>query len=326
MHDLAIQMTLVATLLAAAAPQDERFRTRELIDPQTGQWVAAGPGALEGPLAEARALLAEDEGRRARKLLSGWLEAHRDDERYYEGVYLLGEAYFVSRDYWKAAERFETVSENTAGELFYGSVRRTMDVARAFLSGEKRIVWKILRFPAYDEGVELLDRVWERVPGTRLGEQALKLKADYFYARGEMALAQDEYALLASEYPQGRYARIALLRSAEAAEASFPGLPHDDQPLIEADERYAQVQQRYPEFARREQIADRRTGIRQTRAAKDLSIAEWYERSGNPQAAAAYYRYVLRDWPDAPAADRAAERLRALGFPLESNVAQESDS
>ena len=303
-------------LLAATAlgVQDERFRERQTLDPELREWVNTSPEEAEGPLSEARGLLADDEPRAARKVLNLWLAENRGHDQYYEGVYLRGEAYFALKDYWRAAEQYEVVMDNAAGELFYLAVQRTMDVARAFLAGEKRIVWRILRLPAYDEGIELLDGAYERVPGTRLGEVALKLKADYFYDVGEMENAQQEYAYLASEYPNGRYTRFAMLRSAEAAEALFPGVKFDDQPLIEADVLYRRVQEIYPGYARREAIGDRLVNIRESRAAKDLDIARWYSRSGVADAAAHYYRLVLSEWPDTLAALDAERELLDLGF------------
>ena len=53
--------------------------------------------------------------------------------------------------------------------------------------------------------------------GTRI-----RTKADHFFDRGEMDLAQDEYVNLTREYPAGRFVRLAMLRSAEAAGAAFP--------------------------------------------------------------------------------------------------------
>ncbi|RMF81224.1 MAG: outer membrane protein assembly factor BamD, partial [Planctomycetota bacterium] len=231
----------------------------------------------------------------------------------YEAVYLLGECYFQRGDFWKAYERFEQVVESTAGELFYKALRREMDVARAFLAGEKRIVWKVLRLPAYDDGIEILDRVWERAPGTRIGEEALKLKADYFFAVGDMDLAQDEYVALAREHPNGRFVQLAMIRSAEAAAAAFPGIKFDDRALVEAEERYRQVMDLFPAFAEREQAPARLEGIRNQRAEKDLDIAQWYERTGRPDAAAYYYRLVITEYPDTLAANEARVRLRALG-------------
>lgn len=310
-----------AAAFAPLRPAQETYRETEVLSPDTDEWEALpaeDAGTPGGALAEARRLLAVGEPRKARKLLEDWTEAHPDDERYVEARYLLGEANFERKDYWAAYEQYEYVVENTSGDLFYKALAREMDVARAFLSGEPRIVWKILRIPAYDDGIEILDRVWERVPGTRMGEVALKLKADYRYAWGEMDLAQDEYAHLAREYPNGRYIQLALLRTAEAALASYPGSKYDDRSLVEAQERFEQLRRTFSVFAERQGVDQRLEGIREQRAEQDLEVARWYERVRRPDAAIFYYKLVLQDWPDTLAAGEARGRLRALGVELEA--------
>lgn len=301
----------------------DQFREREVLDPNRDAWVPAPSEPVLTPLAAARQMITDGDEDDARDLLEDWLDDNPDDQNYYDAVYLMGEAYFADKKFWQAMEQFELVADSTAGELFFAAVRRSMDVARAFLAGEPRIIWKILRLPAQPDGVEILDRVEQRVPGTRIAQEAVKIKADYFFEDGQMRLAQDEYQRLYRDYPDGRYARAALLRSAVAAEASFAGIRFDDQPLIEADERYRTVQDVYPAYAEREAVAERRRGIRRQRAEKDLEVGRWYERSNNPEAAAFYYRLVIRDYSDTQAADEARDRLLNLGFMVQTPLEEE---
>jgi len=309
----------------ARTAQEQKYRERQVLDPATDEWTtqpAAAEAAPANELDHARELLARGEPRRARRLMQKWAKQNQGHERYYEGVYLYGDALFECGDFYKAYEQYEQVVENTAGELFRQALAREKDVALAFLSGRKRIVWKILRLPAYDEALDVLTRIWERVPGSRLGEDALEIKARYHYERGDMDLAQDEYANLAREYPAGRFIQFAMLRSAEAAEAAFPGTRFDDRPLLEASERYRQMQSSFPAYAERANVAPRLDGIRQKRAAKDFDIARWYERTRQPAAAEFYFRLILKDWPDTLAAAEARQRLRALGIELEAGEVQ----
>ncbi len=315
-------------LVVPVTGQDQPLREREVLDPEADTWMPLTEAVAEPPtvppaLDEARALLRAGEPRDARDVLENWLADNQADPRYFEGLFLMGETYFETGDFWKAVEHYHTVAENTAGELFRMANRRCVDVARAFLSGEKRIVWRILRLPAYDEGIEILDRVFERVPGTPLGELALKLKADFYYRRGDLDLAQDEYAFLAQQYPSGRYIQIAMLRSAEAAEAAFPGIKFDDLPLVEAEERYRQFREAFPTYAAQENVTERLEGIRQLRAEKDLYIARWYERTRQPAAAVFYYREILDDYPGTLAADEAQARLAELGLLAEDDTEDE---
>ena len=310
---------LPATGLPRASAQDEQFREREVLDAESEEWVQQPVEQIGEPsdeVTQARAYLVEKQPAKAYRLLNKWTKNNLDHERYYEGMFLLGEAEFERHHFYQAYEAYEVVAEAVAGDLFYKTLRREMDVARAFLSGEKRLVWHFMRLSAYDEGIEILDRIWERTPGTLLGEQALKLKADYFFAVGDVDLAQDEYVNLAQEYPSGRYIQLAMLRSAEAAAAAFPGIKFDARALLDAQVRYQQVLTAFPAYAERESVPDRIEGIRQQRAEKDLDIARWYEHTKQTGAAEYYYRLVASDWPDTLAAGEAQAALRSLGVDL----------
>lgn len=315
-------VSLLGLLAASAWGQSEQFREREILDPSTDQWSpqtqpASAPSSQPAGGAEevdiARGELARGEYRPALARLKAWANENPDHDRYYEAVFLWGEALFQKPDYWAALEKFEEVAENASGDLFDKANRRAMDVGRAFLAGRPRILWKIFRLPAYDDGVETLDRVYERLPGTRLGESVLKLKADYYFANGDVQLAQDEYAFLATEYPNGRFSALAMVRSAESAQAAFQGTRFDDRPLVEADERYRQAQKAFPDYAEREHVPQRLEGIRAARAEKDLDVARWYEKTRQGGAAEFYYRQILKDWPGTLAAVEARRRLRAMG-------------
>ena len=321
-----VRAVALCACVGAALGQEEQYRERQMLDPESNQWVdqPAAPATPQGELDEARSLLARGETKAALKLLKKWTEANPSHERHLEGMFLLGEAYFQEGDYYKAYESYDVVIQNTGGDLFFQAIRREMYVARAFLSGQKRILWRIFRIAAYDDGVKILDRVWEQVPGTRTGEQALKLKADYHFTNGDLDQAQDGYAQIVREYPNGRYARAAMLRAAESAEAAFPGVKRDDRALVEADERYRQVRAAYPDYARREGVDERIENIRQKRAEKDLEVAKWYEKVGRKGAAEFYYRRILRDFSGTLAASEAQGRLRGLGVEAAAPASQES--
>lgn len=315
MVSAALPAILIA-LFALQPPQEEGYREREVLDPGSDQWIPeAAPDSVDGALPEARRQLVIGNPRKSESLLEDWVAENPEAARYYEGIYLLAESHFEQGDYFKAYEYFEQVVENTGGELFNKALLREMDVARAFLSGKKRRLWGVFRISAYDEGIEILDRIGERVPGTRLAEEAVKLKADYYFETGELDLAQDEYVALARDFPGGRYAQLALLRAAEAAAASYPGTAFTDEALLEADERYRQVDDLFPAFARREGVDTRREGIREQRAEKDLAIGVWYEKVGRLSAAGYYYRLVRDQWPETLAATEAEVRLRGVAGP-----------
>ena len=152
---MGFSLALTLSTLSLRA-QEQKYRERQVLNPDTNTWVDQAPTTEEAPsdgLGQARRYLALGQPAKARSILSRWLKKPPDEERLYEARYLLGETYFESRDFWKAAKEYGTVAENASGELYEQANRHTMDVARAFLSGQKRIVWGFLRLPAYAESV-----------------------------------------------------------------------------------------------------------------------------------------------------------------------------
>ena len=314
-------LALVALVAAhgRAPAQEMQYRERQVLDPERDAFVdQPAPTTQPDELGPFRALLAEGQAQKARKQLQKWLKANGGHERYYEAELLLGDAYFDLKDFWKAAERYESVAQNTTGDLFRRANERTLDVARAFISGQKRILWRIFRLPAYDDGADLCSRVWERMPGSRLGELALKIRADYHFDKGDKDIAQDDYAQLVQQYPNGRYLQYALRRGAESAEGQFPGAKFDDRPLVEAEERYRQFQAQFPGAAERADVAARLAGIHEQRADQDLEVARWYQKTRQLGAAQYYYKLVLKDWPETLAAAEARTALRGLGVEVPS--------
>jgi outer membrane protein assembly factor BamD (BamD/ComL family) len=103
-----------------------------------------------------------------------------------------------------------------------------------------------------------------------------------------------------------------MLRSAEAALASFNGIRFDDAPLIESEERYRNYLASYPRDADQEGVGLVLGRIYAQRAAKELDIARYYERAGHQRAAAFYYQSTVDNWPDTIAAVEAEQRLTRL--------------
>jgi outer membrane protein assembly factor BamD (BamD/ComL family) len=164
-------------------------------------------------------------------------------------------------------------------------------------------------------GVEIRDDLRLNYPDTPLAELAQKHKADYYFARGNFELAEEEYAALARDYPRSRYHPYALLQSARAALASFPGVHYDDVGLIEAQERFSQFLSMYPEAGREHGVPVMLEQIAARRADKTYEIAWFYHRTRQPAAARYYYRATIARWPGTPAAAQSQSRLAELGEP-----------
>jgi outer membrane protein assembly factor BamD (BamD/ComL family) len=307
--------------LAAGGPDDpqDRYPERLVYDPHTREWIVQEPpepGTPDGDLDIARNLLARGEYKKAAKRLSAWIAAYGfESPRHPEAVFLAGRAEFEMKNFMRAHRRYLEVLNNWPGtEWADRALRGNFVIAEVFLAGHRR---KFLRLPllhAYDEALEILDDIIVNHPNTALAEQALKTKADYYFRTGEFELAEDAYAQLARDYAAGQFVREAMLQSARAALASFPGIEFDDAPLIEAEERFLQFRQAFPQFSAGQDVDLVLESIRAKRAEKELSIARYYEKARQPGAAIYYYRLVQQEWPDTTWAAVAGTRLARLGW------------
>ncbi|UCG33747.1 MAG: outer membrane protein assembly factor BamD [Phycisphaerales bacterium] len=314
-------------------PEDleERYPERLVYDPQAQEWLAEEPpepGTPDGDLAIARNLIARGEYKQADKALQQWIADYAyESPRHPEAVFLFGRVEFERENFMRAHRRYLEVLNNWPGtEWADRALRGNFVIAEVFLGGHRRKWLGMPLFHAYDEALDILDDIIVNHPNTVLAEQALKTKADYYFRKGEFELAEDAYAQLARDYPAGQYVREAMLQSARAALASFPGVKFDDAALVEAEERFYQFMRVFPQHAAGEDVGLILEDIRAKRAEKEFSIAEYYERAKEPQAAVFYYRLVRDGWPGTTWATLAEARLANLDWAAETAIEADAEA
>lgn len=293
-------------------------REKMEFDPAVGEWTEQrppAPGTPEGDLRLARGDFAEGRFRDAGKRVKQWIKAYGEGDPLYPQVALLRAEIEISRkNYFKAHEQLLDFKARYSGTAYAPrAVELQFVIAEVFLSGKRR-KWLGLRLlKADDVAIEILDGIAMDNPETLVAEQAIKTKADYYFNKSEFLLAEMEYATLVKDHPRSRYVRYAMRRSADAALAGYGGIDFDDAPLVEAEERYRDYLAAYPGGAEQEGIGLVLDQIRAQRAAKELDIGRYYERTGHNGAAAFYYRSTIANWPDTIAATRAQDRLNRIG-------------
>lgn len=314
------------------APPKERAE-RLTYDPDAGQWGRTPdpvPGTEDGDLDIARQWQGREENKRALKLIKKWMKTYGGPTsgRYPEALYVKATAHLELGDYRSAHETYQELLNDYPGSPYAErALSANFRIAEQYLAGKKRKAWGgLLRLRARDTGVEIMDDLIANYPDTPLAELAQRSKADYYFARGEFELAEDEYAHFAREYPRSRYHSYALLQSAKAALASFPGVKFDDAGLVEAQARFSQFLKAYPELARQLDVAIILEQVAARRADKTHEIAWFYDRTGQKQAASYYYRATIANWPNTPAAAQSQGRLAALGEPVPSTNSADGQS
>lgn len=300
-----------AVMDAPDQPRSEQLRW----DASRGEWVEKAPpepGTAEGDLAIAQQAFGDGDYGRANRLIKKWFKSYDESAGIYPNAVLLKAKIQKARErYYEAYLTLDVfLDDYSSSVVIEEALIELFNIAEVQLSGVKRRNWMGFRWGSMeDTGLEILDEISASYANTSLAEQALKAKGDYFFANGDFGLAEIEYNRLTQEYPNSRYYRYALRRSADSALAGFAGTRFDDAPLIEAAERYDVYRRQFPGLAEQEGIGLILNDIRERRATKEFEIGRFYDRVGQGNAATIYYRSTKENWPETIAANRASNEL-----------------
>jgi tetratricopeptide (TPR) repeat protein len=272
-----------------------------------GQAVEAG--GLPAELIRAKRLLAEGEAKEAQEAAQEWLEENEGAAYADQAYWVIAQGLYDRGRYYQAFEKYEELLDGSPGtELFEASLRQEMEIGQLFLAGKKRLVWGFIPASAKTEGLEILDRVIDRWPGSEMAAEALMIQAEHYFAGGRFVEAQSTYQVLVESYSKSRFYQDALLRNAEATHGQYAGPGYDASCLTDARIRYEQYRARFPGHAGEIGIGPRIARIDWQLAQKHWVIADFYERTGRQGAARYYYEYVMSHWPDTEWAVRAGQR------------------
>ena len=278
-----------------------------------GKWVAApkpAKGTVEGELAMIRQQIDEKNFKSARAAADLFCKDHPDSPSCEEAMLLGSQAELDNGMYYQAFERLEAMLAKYPNGLFLErALTREMEVANAFLAGKKRIVGRMLRLPAADEGLTILRKIAEHAPGTDIAERALLRIGEYHFEKKDYRDAADAYDEFLALNPKSARAPHTMAQAAQAMYESFKGVPYDETPLVEAEARYKTLLAQYPDEARKCRAADMLREIVTIRGERAYETAKFYERTGRPQSAIFYYRQVAEEFPSTVWASEARTKV-----------------
>ncbi len=312
------------TLPASAAPGEpagDAAQPTEYRPDESGRFVPTAvpaPGSPEETIANARRALAEDRPDDAYEIINPWIEANQRS-----GSPLLPQAYLIRADAtslggseFEALYDYEAVIKQFAGTPEYvTSIERELEIAVRYVNGLDRKFLGMRILDASDVGVELLIRVQERLPGSRLAERAGIELADYYYRDRQMGLAGEAYQLFLENFPQSPYRLHAMQRRIYASVARFKGPRYDTLPLLDAQVNIRRFRSLYPTEAQQAGIDDALlTRIDESGGQHMLEVARYYETRDDPVAARYQLRRLLAQHPQTAAAAEAIRLMQARGW------------
>jgi len=277
------------------------------------------PDSPEGELYALRRQLAEGETDGLVDAVTLWIETYPQSPDAPVAYLLRGDTRFAEGNYYIAIADYEAIIGLFPGtETYQTALEREYDIAMRFVNGLKRR-GRNLPFRWWDaksDGVELLIRVQERLPGSRLGERASIAIGDHFFRQGEMELATEAYDIFMLNYPRSNQREWALLRLIQASLARFKGPEFDPSGLFEAQARLDQYASEFPAAAERIGVDALLVRINESLGAKEMATASWYEQRGERISAVSIYRQLIVDYPQTAAAREALAKLDAWGQPI----------
>lgn len=287
-----------------------------------GQWVpveSPRAGSDEAVISEARRYIAGGDAARARELLDPWI---RDNEAsngpMVPAAFLArGDAWTIDGDEFEALYDYEKIIRFFPGcGEFPIAVERELEIAVKYLRGEKRIWWLGLRWTdARDVGEELMIRVQERLPGSRVAERAGIELADYYYRQRDLSLASTAYELFAKNYPLSPYRVKALQRRIYASIGRYKGPRYDSSALIDARVLINRFMSLYPAQAQETGLDEALlTRIDESAGMQRLEVAAWYIVREDEPAARYTLMRLIKQYPKTAAAQKALVTLKERGW------------
>jgi outer membrane protein assembly factor BamD (BamD/ComL family) len=304
---LAASLGLCAAMTGQAAGQN-RFTLTE-----DDQWLGTSttePGTPADRLAAARRALARGQALQAEQMADDWITRHPRDPMLPEAYLVRADALVAQNEEYKALFDYEYVVRAFPGsEAFVTALQRELDIARLYATGKRRKLWGIRMADASDEAEELFIRVQERLPGSRLAEEAGLELGDFYFRRRNMPLAAEAYALFIENYPRSAWISKARRRLIYAHLAAFKGPQFDATGLREAATRLRELQTVEPATAQEIGADALHTRIDESHALKLLVTARWYRQTRDYVAAELTIRRLIRQYPTSVAA---ADGLRLI--------------
>ncbi len=292
--------------------------TYELDD--SGAWVqTASPdaGTDASALAEARRLIVEGNTSEAINIIDTWLSTHGRAISPYvpEALLLRGDARVAADDEYGALVDYEAVTMYPESPHFVTALEREFEIALRYLNGLRRKFLGVRIEDARPTGEELMVRIQERLPGSRLAEQAAIELADYWYRRRDMPMASEMYEIFTRNFPNSAFRRWAMQRRIYASLTRYKGPRHDTTGLEDAQLLIDEFRDQYPQDAESAGINDALlTRVDESLGEKMLETARWYLKTKDDASARFTLRRLVRDHPRTAAAVEALRIMEDRGW------------
>jgi outer membrane protein assembly factor BamD (BamD/ComL family) len=232
-------------------------------------------------------------------------------------VFIEAEMLLCKGKFTKAVHTYnKLLTDYPESQLREAALDRQFDIGTAFLGGQKIAVLGLFRVKGYDEGVKIMEQVTERAGlDSPIGLKAALAVAKSYEKRKKFDEAYLKWWEISLQWVTGETGRDAMLGMARCKHATYNKHPERERPrydvsgLKTAKSYYEKFELTYPQDAKKIGVTQTLKQIDEQLASKQLSIGQYYQRTGSKQSANLYYQLVADNWQGTQAAEKAKQLL-----------------
>lgn len=249
----------------------------------------------------------------ALKIYQDFAKENPDDFRKNEAQYKAGEMLEQLARYWDAYEAYKKmVEESSANQYWDLAIERMYAIGNVFLAGQPQMLWKIPLPADMNKVVKIYETIIRVAP---FGPYAPLATFSCGLARERQKKwpeAVKFYEDVLDKYPKNDLIDDAQYQIGYVwmKAAREPG--YDQTAAQKGIEAFQDYLARFKRSDKTEQAAENIEALKQKLSGGTLSVARFYEKSGNYPAAVFYYKDVISQNPNSSHRKEAEEKIRVL--------------
>ena len=239
-----------------------------------------------------------------------------------DALFLEGESEFFSDQYPKAHDTFGGLLKKYSNTRHLDTVMRREFAIGIFWEQQytAKPTWPVTpnvteksrpMFDTFGYAVQAYERIRMYDPQGPLAAASLMALGNAYFLRGQWGDAAENYGLLCKEYPNSEHQLNAHLFGLQANMRRYQGTAYDETPLKDsgklADATLSQFGDKLG--SERERVLRARAQIREEKANRDFTRAEYYEGRHCYGAARLYYKSVVDEFPGTDYAKKSQSQL-----------------
>ena len=249
----------------------------------------------------------------ALKIYQDFAKENPDDFRKNEAQYKVVEMLEHLARYWDAYEAYKKlVEESSANQYWDLAIERMFAIGNVFLAGQPQMLWKIPMPPDMNKVVKIYETIIRSAP---FGPYAPLATFSCGLAREKQKKwpeAVKFYEEVLDKYPKNDLIDDAQYQIGYVWMKAAREPQYDQTAAQKAIEAFQDYIARFKRSDKTEQAAENIEVLKQRLSGGSLSVARFYDKGGNYQAAIVYYNEVLSQSPDSPQGQEARQRKRVL--------------